>query len=282
METTNWIQEWEAAQSQSLGRLCGTSEELWAGYWDVVARNYLQESIRDEPIYRSIISCLAMEGWFAKGDTVLDIGSGPGTYTLLFAEKARRVDALDTSERMLSVLMEESSRRGLGNIRPVRSGWEEFEPEERYGLVFSGMSPAVHDAETLLKMERWASRGCCVVTFGEPHEYPVIRDLWGLLVGEYRPSRAYLYVYPYGVLQQEGRKPSVEMFHLSHSRTVSLPEVVSHYTCYFNIFTSMDEAKAGIIRRYFEEHSRDGFFENVTRLKLAAVCWKVPTVLDGP
>lgn len=278
----DWIREWESAKSQSFGKQYGGSEDLWMGYWDVVAESYLRDSIADEPTYRNIISHMTMESCFEKGDTVLDIGCGPGTYTLLFAEEARRVDALDTSERMLATLMEETWRRGLPNIRPLQSGWEELEPEERYGLVFSGMSPAVHDAETLLKMERWALRGCCVVTYGEPHEYPVIKDLWGLLVGEYRPSNAYLYVYPYGVLQQEGRKPSVGMFHLSHSRMVPVSEVVTHYTRYFSIFTPMNEEKAGVIRRYFEDHCRDGFFENVSRLKLAAVCWKVPRGLDGP
>ncbi len=72
------------------------------------------------------------------------------------------------------------------------------------------------------------------------------------------------------------------MFHLSHSTMLPVPEVVTHYIRYFSIFTPMDEAKVGIIHRYFEEHSRDGFFESVTRLKLAAVCWKVPRVVDGP
>lgn len=276
MEEINWVEEWKKAQCHSRSKAHTTSEALWTSYWDYIAERYLVNSISNEKAYRSIIAFLGTESCFMKGDSVLDIGCGPGTYTLLFAEEACAVAALDTSRGMLTALMAEAARRKLHNIRAIPSSWEDYQPEDRYGLVFSGMSPAIHDERTLLKMEQYASRGCCVVTYGEAFEYPAIKDLWGLLVGEYRPSNAYLHVYPHGVLQQKGRNPVTRMFSIDHRRRGPINEIVSQYTKYFSIFTAMDEKKAGVIRQYFDERSQDSFFEDVTQLDIAAICWKVP------
>jgi len=276
MEEINWVEEWKKVGHHSRSKAHTHNEAHWTSYWDHIAESYLVDSISDENVHRSIIAFLETELCFQKGDTVLDIGCGPGTYTLLFAENAGSVDALDTSQGMLSVLLQEASKRSLHNIRKILSSWDDYQPGERYGLVFSGMSPAIRDDKTLLRMERYASRGCCFVTFGEAYQPPIIKDLWGLLVGEYRPSNAYLHIYPHGVLHQKGRNPVTRMFDLNRCRRTPVSEMVNQYTQYFKIFTEMDQKKAEVICQYFDERSQDGFFDNVTQLKLAAICWKVP------
>ena len=276
MKKVNWAQAWKEAKVQSRKNGNTRNEALWTSYWDYVADTYLVDSVSNETYYRRIIEFLMMESCFSKGDKVLDIGCGPGTYALLFAKDAHLVDALDSSRGMLSVLMEEAARRGLSNIRKIHSGWEEYQPQERYELVFSAMSPAVYDEKTLLKMEAYASRGCCLITYGQGFESPVIKALWERLIGQYRSSNAYLYVYPQGVLQQKGRHPATRIFSLDQRRRTPVKEIVNRYTRYFNIFTAMDKQKTRVIEAYFDEHSQNGFFEDAVQLKLAAICWKVP------
>jgi hypothetical protein len=181
---------------------------------------------------------------------------------------------------MLGTLEGEAHTRGLSNNGTVFSSWEDHEPAKYYSLVFSGMSPAIHNEGSLLRMERWATRGCAVVTYAESFTYAFVKDLWPVLVGEYRSANAYHYSYPYGVLRQRGRKPVCELFKLSHLERVPLEDMVNRYLTYFGIFTEMDPFKAGVIRRYFQERCREGLFEVATQLKLAAMCWKVPRNAD--
>ena len=279
MKKVNWAQAWKEAKGQSRKNGNTRSEAHWTSYWDYIAESYLVDSVSNETYYRRIVEFIMAESCFSKGDKVLDIGCGPGTYALLFAKDAQLVDALDSSRGMLAVLMEEAARRGLLNIREIHSGWEEYQPRERYGLVFSAMSPAVYDEKTLLKMENYASRGCCLITFGEGFEPRVVKALWERLIGEYRKSNAYLYIYPQGVLEQKGRHPVTRMFSLDQHRKTPVKEIVDRYTRYFNIFTKMDDQKIQVIQQYFEEHSQNGFFDDAVQLKLAVICWKIPA--DG-
>ncbi|MCF0120425.1 MAG: methyltransferase domain-containing protein [Oscillospiraceae bacterium] len=56
-------------------------------------------------------------------DTVLDVGCGTGPLTIPLAKRAARVYALDSSERMLEILMEKAAREGLDNIVPIRGNY---------------------------------------------------------------------------------------------------------------------------------------------------------------
>ena len=71
---------------------------------------------------------LRREEIFKPGDSVLDVGSGPGTFSLLLAEQAGKVTALDYSAGMLETLAREAEARGLANIERVRSTWRTMPP----------------------------------------------------------------------------------------------------------------------------------------------------------
>lgn len=71
------------------------------------------------------------------GKTVLDVGCGSGMYTIRLAQQAAMVTALDISEEMLRILMQDAAAQGLANIRPVLSDWQHFAPAERFQIVFA-------------------------------------------------------------------------------------------------------------------------------------------------
>ncbi len=61
------------------------------------------------------------------GSTVLDIGAGPGAWTVLMAQHAREVTAVDPSAAMLEVLRENAAHAGLSNVRVIHAPWPEAE-----------------------------------------------------------------------------------------------------------------------------------------------------------
>ncbi|MFC1837772.1 SAM-dependent methyltransferase [Thermodesulfobacteriota bacterium] len=89
-------------------------------------------------LYEAIIEDLSL----SRGMTILDIGSGPGYASFLFAEKLQgsgAVFATDIREEFIRYMAEEAKKRGLFNLFPVLvrpDGFDDFYGEHRYDLVF--------------------------------------------------------------------------------------------------------------------------------------------------
>lgn len=54
-----------------------------------------------------------LENYIKKGDTLLDIGMGTGTFTVLCAKKGAQVTGIDYSEKMLEVAKKNMEKEGL-------------------------------------------------------------------------------------------------------------------------------------------------------------------------
>lgn len=90
----------------------------------VYNRAMAKELLREDRVKRlqpeKVVGVLGLSG----GETVGDIGCGPGIFTLLLAKKVGekgKVFGIDTSQDMLDVLDERAETAGLGNIEGVHS-----------------------------------------------------------------------------------------------------------------------------------------------------------------
>ncbi|MGN0098100.1 MAG: hypothetical protein ACI38Y_02090, partial [Candidatus Methanomethylophilaceae archaeon] len=83
-------------------------------FWDDYADVYT--SMQQGDIPQRVVRILLDEGYLTEDSTVLELGSGPGTYSLLVAPCVKRLTCMDTSPRMLDRLMVSASERGIGNI----------------------------------------------------------------------------------------------------------------------------------------------------------------------
>ena len=61
----------------------------------------------------------------ADGDTVLDIGCGPGTIGLALAHRVSRVYGLDYSQGMLDAMLQNARERQLDNVQPILASWDD-------------------------------------------------------------------------------------------------------------------------------------------------------------
>lgn len=276
MSEIDWEKEWEEVQSRAMLSKCQVGKCGFSGYFDRIAGDYMKQVLSDEPFYRSIVDCLEREGYFRQGDEVLDIACGPGTYTLPFAMHAKAVSALDPAEGMLSVLMQEAGRRGLNNISPIRSRWEDLDLGERYDLVFTALSPGITGPGTFLKMERYSKRSCCYIGFGDVSNSELSDRLWELIIGESRKSRGFSIGYPFNLLLSKGRKPNVRFFKCERAASEPCEEVIKSNIEWLEMFTRMDQEKEKEVRDYVMARSRDGFYEHIARQSLAALYWDVP------
>lgn len=97
-----------------------------------------------------------------SGETVLDIGSGPGTLALPLAMVAKEVVALDFSGQMLAELNSAAAEDGLANITTVLAAWEDDWQTLGVGvqdIAVASRSLAVDDlGAALVKLNEWSRR----------------------------------------------------------------------------------------------------------------------------
>jgi SAM-dependent methyltransferase len=72
---------------------------------------------------------------FRPQGQVLELACGPGTWTPHLLRHAQEVTAVDASEEMLAIA---ASRAGEERVRYVRGDLFDWEPDERYDVVFFG------------------------------------------------------------------------------------------------------------------------------------------------
>lgn len=91
-----------------------------ASEWDSKAES-MRIKVLDSGYRSDFVSRVSYE----KGDTVLDVGCGPGTIGLALAPKAKQVYGLDYSQGMLDAMLQNAKEMQLDNVQPILAAWED-------------------------------------------------------------------------------------------------------------------------------------------------------------
>ncbi|AFD00553.1 Methylase involved in ubiquinone/menaquinone biosynthesis [Methanocella conradii HZ254] len=275
MRGIDWEKEWAIARLKLPHNAQKINDERWERYWDNASGDYRRQTGINIGLCKDIIRYLMHDEKLRRGDTVLDIGCGPGTYTLLFAEVAKMVSGLDMSAEMLDRLRLNAEQKGVTNILAIRSKWADYIPDERYDLVFSAFCPGVNDPMALQKMEKCSRRSCCYVSIGDGKSPQPLYQLWEKLTGDHFSNEGYDVIYPLNVLLESNRNANVRYFTANIDVSMPSSKVVDNYITYFGMFMDIDDKKKRIINEFVSERSeRDIYRIKSTRI-IGIVSWNV-------
>ncbi|MDW5563941.1 MAG: methyltransferase domain-containing protein [Methanomassiliicoccus sp.] len=268
----SWKEEWARAHRLSPLKVTPENESRWERYWSICAAQYGRDSEADTRLYQAVIDHLVREGRLRSTDSVLDIGCGPGTYTIPLARHSRHVLGLDSAHGMIVEMTRKSSAQRMTNVEGIVGRWEDLSTGE-FDLVLSALSPAVRNAEGLMKMGAASKRDCCYITAALGDEMKTRNDLWERVVGEFRPSHAYDIKYPFNILLEDGQRPDLKHISASFDMVADANVVIANFQAYFEIFTMMTEEKKAIINDYILDQSHNGIFHMHGRKILAVMTW---------
>ncbi len=157
---------------------------------------------------------------------ILDIGSGPGTLAIPFAQKVSHITAVEPAEGMTGVLKEKMAEFGRENISIVQKRWEDVDVEKDleppYDVVIASFSLGMQDIRAAIeKMMQASSRYIYLYHFAGPTSWDMQwQELWPLLhCKEYLPGPKSDVLY--NVLYQMGIYPNVSTFPLEHNQRYS-------------------------------------------------------------
>lgn len=123
--------------------------------WDKKAPSFARRN-RGSSYVERLLDFIAPE----PEDTVLDVGSGPGTLAIPLASRVGLVTALDFSAGMLEELKAAAGRQSLTNIVPVLASWEDDWQKlgvAQHDIAVASRSLSVDDLQgALAKLDQWA------------------------------------------------------------------------------------------------------------------------------
>lgn len=140
--------------------------------WDQRAEFWKKERINnrkgDERVV-SAVTYLAQKGLLRENFDIADIGCGPGRFAAAFAKRVHHVVGLDISDKMVAHGMEHIQKEGLTNVILRTCDFQAMDIEKEgykgaFDLVFSSMTPAVHDMNSLTKSMEMSRGWCCHIT----------------------------------------------------------------------------------------------------------------------
>lgn len=236
--------------------------------WDEAAERYTDAGVG--PLKDMVVERMIEIGALTRESDVLDVGSGPGTYGTIFAQRCRSVVCVDSSQQMLDCLI----RKGVANITCVRAEWESFDTDDRYDVVFSSLCPALNNPESLLKMESFSRSFCVYVSSMNDDRNSLRTKIWRAIGKDYTMN-GYDTRYPFEYLRSIGREPTLDIFEKEEPFDMEEGDVLKKEIENLSTYTDVNEDTFCKVRQIVEDNSVDGVIHYDGRKRLGLLCWKV-------
>jgi len=213
-------------------------------FWDEYSEAY--SCMQQGDIPGRITDRLFDSGVLRPEDCVLEVGSGPGTYSLEMAPRVRILVCMDSSPRMLDRLMSSASARGITNIERFVKDWETYVPSKGYDTCISTLCPGTGSPESIRRMEATARRSCALVSWVRNHGDDLNARIWKELGKDYGYGfRASTAVQDW--LADNGRAPEVEFFRTEVKADLHIDDIIRKEKASFEAY-GVDADIDGIVR----------------------------------
>ena len=236
-------------------------------YWDKRARDFsLMRKSNDYDFGRNVYGALC--GVLRPDATMLDIGAGPGSFTIPFAQKIKFVTAIEPSKGMAAALKENAKEAGVDNFIIIEELLENLPQAPSPGFQFDlvaislvlWMFPDVWPR--IVQMERYA-KGCCAIVVGIPDwKNPGVAG--NTDVDEFQTL--------YNMLISKGRFPHVSIIDYRCERSIA-DEIACRKLMYEQYESALNPEAEEKIRREVTAGEKDGMCLIASR---SAVIWWDP------
>jgi SAM-dependent methyltransferase len=214
------------ARLAEIERLQGSAGAIGPAFWDRRATRFARgpmASAEGDPLLPRLRRALR------PGSTLLDVGSGPGRFSLALAPRAERVVAVDPSRRMLAILRRRAREAAIANVSTVTGRWEDVEVERADVVLCAHVLPLIADAGPFLAKLDAAARRRVFVYIGAFAADGLADPFWRYFHGSARKTPP-SYLDALAVLAELGIEARVEVVEIAvRARYATLDDAVESY-----------------------------------------------------
>lgn len=233
-------------RSAHAGLRFSSQSAAWAAFWNGIAEDYESRTRDASDLVDLMVGLVLREGLLRGGDRLLEIGCGPGTFTLPLAPHVTEILAIDPSAAMVRLLEARAGAAGIGNIRTAVAEWEECRPES-HDVVVSAFCPSLFTPRSLCRMNRIAGRTAIIISFTGYRSLGAAEGVWRKVMGT-DPPQSPSAVAVFNYLFAKGLRPSMLSLPYELTRRHSSDGMRRKYELYFSIFTRLTPEQKTLIR----------------------------------
>ena len=271
---------WQAEREQSLFAR-QHPDRSGPAWWSLRSESYTRRTggERGQKRQEKLMPLLEQACFIDSQAEVLDIGCGPGNVALPVASRVKKVVALDPSADMLDIVRKRAAAEGIKNIETVQLRWEDANLDElgwrgRFRLAIASMTPGIHNAVTLRKMNEASNRGCYYSGFTQRTD-AAQEDLWRLFYNEPLPPLPADVFCIFHLLHSWGYCPTLQLSREKSQSKYSLDDAVKELGLLMMPYIDQTEESRKIIEHYVLSLSRNGKFIHKRSFVEARMLWSV-------
>lgn len=286
-ETERFLQLWDKRIRSGVRH----TSEAWdqrAHNWERELREDGKKQVRSERRIAETVSYLLSQGLLGSGDTVVDIGCGPGRFAVEFAHHAGHVTGVDLSPQMVEYGAAFAAECGVDNVDftacdfktadIAQMGWE-----GKFDLVFSSITPAVSGREGFEKMERMSRGWCFNSSFVHAADPVGQAAMEAVLPGVRLPAMwdGRPFYAMFNVLWLRGRFPRVRYYREQDVERLTVDrDLVRRVTERYHQEAITEAVTEGVYRWLMEHAGDDGAIDYPTERWYGWVLWDVRDRVD--
>jgi len=247
---TNWAEVWKNLyEAGSRTKTVGECASLWDS--KERALEFLNMSRENPERIELVLSKLPI----TKNSRILDIGAGPGTLAILFADRAMEVTAVEPSAGMVEVMKDQAQEKNISNLTVVQKRWEDVNPESDlagpFDIIIASYSLGMPDIDAAIdKMQAVSSGQIWLFWFAgtTPWERHMAQ-LWPKIHNcpyHFGPKSDVLY----NVLYQKGVYPHMTVHEMKYQKKYP---TLDHAVSEMRRQIGCSEEYNPLIREYFED-----------------------------
>jgi SAM-dependent methyltransferase len=223
-----------------------------------------------------VISLVEARGVKIDEATILDIACGNGMYSLPLARRANRVTGLDFSTGMLARLEKIRAEHGIENISTIQASWKDIDiaalgMEKSFDIVWTSMTPAVREADDILKMRRCARRWCVYIGWGRVRKNELLEEVFrahDLFFGP-PPGAAAVQA----ILKTQGIESAMDSIDTFWDWEGSAGEAFDHVSDFLEV-QSGKPAQPEIVRSIVDWYCVNGRVKHRTKVEMGILAWR--------
>lgn len=281
-DASYWEAAWHEANRQDRER---AGEKKAIDVWNRRAASYDKnaDSVSGTARIREALAFLGSYGVLQRKLKILDLGSGPGNFTLALAERGHHVTALDPAGKMLQAIEEKLEMRP--DLKPlistVHADWiplslDDYNWSGYFDLVFASMTPGVRDVATLEKAMKASGQYVYLSRFAGARTQSSVEAVWSIFHGSPYTSRSLDILFPLNWLYAKGYRPALHFARWEREHSQNVEEAVDEIMNILALRMDTDKRVEAAVRRYIISGAdENGMFTEVKGATSAMLLWDV-------
>ena len=219
-------------------------------------------------IITKTVDLLRDKGYIDGSKSLIDIGSGPGTFALPLSETCGSVLCVDSSPGMLRRV----DSLGRDNVTTLLADCLSLPEGCVHDISFSSLCPPMNCPEGLAVMESAARERCVYLSSINP--CPGLEgEIWSALGREYS-YRGYDTVYPARYLGHMGRRYELHRFTQRNASSVPAEEMEAVMLRKIAAYRPVGERERTAVHTVIESHTEDGMVPRGGIFRMGVLIWE--------